>query len=185
MEAGANDERVLDVDTRKEIFKLVQSNPGLHMREISRRLEMQLSLVEYHLNYLEDNELVYIIKEGKYNRYYVDEDMMSSGSKLSSDEKRILHLLREDVPLKIIMDLLECGRLTHKELKEAVGVSGSTLTYHLKKLVKARMIIKVRRGKDKGFVIEDERIVVKILVLGRIKPPSQIENFEKLLEDLY
>jgi predicted transcriptional regulator len=179
------DERVLDVETRRDIFELIQSNPGLHMREIARRLDMQLSLAEYHLNYLEDNNIIYTIKEGRYNRYYVDEDLEDRKVKLSGAEKRILHLLRQEVPLKIVVDLLECGRLTHKELKAAVEVSGSTLTYHLKKLVKAEIVIKVRRGKDKGFVLQDERMVVKILVLGKVKAPSQIENFEKMWQEFH
>ena len=76
-------------------------------------------------------------------------------------------------------------RLTHKELKNACGVSGSTLTYHLKKLVKAGIIVKVRRGKDKGFVLQNEREVVRILVLGRVKAPSQIENFEDMWKDFF
>jgi DNA-binding transcriptional ArsR family regulator len=146
---------------------------------------MQLSLVEYHLNYLEDNSIIYIIREDRYNRYYVDEDLDDLKVKLSSAEKRILHILRQDVPLRIVVDLLECGRLTHKELKSAVEVSGSTLTYHLKKLVDADIVVKVRRGKHKGFVLKDERTVVKILVLGKVKAPSQIENFEKMWDEFY
>ncbi len=182
------DERILDVDTRREIFELVQANPGLHMREIARRSDMLLSLAEYHLNYLEDNNILYTIREGRYTRYYVDEDLCDAGKgrgKLSSTDKRILHLLREDVPLRIVADLLDCGRLTHKELKSACGVSGSTLTYHLKKLVRAGIVVKVRRGKDKGFILENEREVVRILVLGRVQAPSQIENFEKMWEDFF
>ena len=179
------DERILDVETRREIFELIQSNPGMHMRAIARQLDMQLSLVEYHLNYLEDNNIIYIIKEGRYSRYYVDEDLEDRKVKLSAAEKRILHLLRQEIPLKIVVDLLECGRLTHKQLKSAVGVSGSTLTYHLKKLVDAQIIIKVRRGKGKGFVLQDERMVVRILILGRVKAPSQIENFEKMWDEFH
>lgn len=179
------DPKVLDIDTRKEIFELVKKFPGLHMREIARRLDMQLSLVEYHINYLTSESVIYSIQENRYRRFYVDEDFDDKSSRLTSDEKRMLHLLRQDIPLKIVSLLLHNPKAVHKEILKEVDVSASTLSYHLGKMKKAGLLTKVRQGKDKGYRLNDRKSVLRVLILGRVKPPSQVENFVDMWEELF
>ncbi len=181
------DKRILDVETRRELFQLIQSNLGLHMREIARRTDMQLSLVEYHLRSLEENELVYAIKEGGYNRYYVDDDLPEAGGggRLDSSQKRKLHLLRQNIPLRVVCVLLDNPKAKHKELHECVEVSASTLSYHLTRMVKAEILIKVRRGKDKGYRLMDRKEVLYILMVGHVAPPDVVDGFISTWEEFF
>lgn len=48
-------EDYLALETRKKIYELISSSPGLHKREIARELNMSLSTVDYHLHYMEKN----------------------------------------------------------------------------------------------------------------------------------
>lgn len=178
---------VLEIDTRRKIFELIQANPGLHMREIARQAGLQLSLVEYHVNYLSDNDMVYAIREDRYSRFYVDDGFIDEvgGSQLTGEQKRILHLLRQELPLAIVVILLEATKATHKQLAEALEVAGSTLSYPLGKLVDAEVVVKVKAGEHKGYRLKDRKEVLKILILGKVKPPSQVENFIDMWEDLY
>ena len=178
---------VLEIDTRRRIFELVQANPGLHLRELARRTDLQLSLVEYHIHYLSDNEMVYAIREGRYSRFYVDDGFIDDvgGSQLTGDQKRILHLLRQELPLAIVVILLDASKATHKELADALEVAGSTLSYPLGKLVDAGVVVKVKAGEQKGYRLRDRKEVLKVLILGHVQPPSQVENFIEMWEDLY
>ena len=178
---------VLEIDTRRRIFELIQANPGLHMRELARRAGLQLSLVEYHVNYLSDNEMVYAIREDRYTRFYVDEGFVQDvgGAQISGEQKRMLALLRQELPLAIVVILLEASKATHKELAEALEVAGSTLSYPLGKLVDTGVVIKVKSGEKKGYRLKDRKEVLKVLILGHVKPPSQVDNFIEIWEDLY
>lgn len=178
---------VLEIDTRRRIFETIQSNPGLHMREIARRAGLQLSLVEYHVNYLSDNDMVYAIREDRYSRFYVDAGFLEGvgGEQLTGQQKRLLHLLRQELPLAIVVILLEASKATHKQLAEALEVAGSTLSYPLGKLVDAGIVMKVKAGEKKGYRLTDRKEVLKVLILGHVKPPSQVENFIEMWEDLY
>ena len=59
-------EDTLALEARREIYNLILANPGLHEREIGRKLEMSLSTLDYHLHYLEKREIVTSKKDGRY-----------------------------------------------------------------------------------------------------------------------
>lgn len=43
----------LALETRRKIYNLILNYPGLHEREIARKLNLSLSTLDYHLHYLE------------------------------------------------------------------------------------------------------------------------------------
>ena len=59
---------ILELETRRKIYDFIQKFPGLHVREISRRLEIPFSTLQYHLRFLEKRELVKAKDDGKYIR---------------------------------------------------------------------------------------------------------------------
>ena len=64
------DEDVLAVKTRRDLYQYVRSNPGFHLREIARALNLSITLADYHLRFLEKNELVSWSMDGEYKRDY-------------------------------------------------------------------------------------------------------------------
>ena len=46
-------EEALKLDIRKKIYNTVKKNPGLHFREIQRRVEIATGALQYHLDYLQ------------------------------------------------------------------------------------------------------------------------------------
>ena len=92
----------LQLDTRKLIFDLIENSPGIHFREISRRLEIPMGVVEYHINYMLKRDMIVARMEGRYKRYYTE-------GKIGSKEKRVLAFLRKDVPRAIILFLISAA----------------------------------------------------------------------------
>ena len=166
---------VLELETRRRIFDLVQKNPGLHLSRIAEILGMRTSLVEYHLLYLEKNELILSTKESGYSRYF------SKGS-IGVDDKKIIAVLRQDVPLKIVLFLLKSSRSQHKEILENVDVSPSTLSYHLKKLQNNGIISVQTFGEERGYFITDREGILRLLI--KYKPYNLIDSFKDIWIDL-
>ena len=180
------EDRIFDVEARRRIFDMIRQQPGLHVRELSRRLDLLPSLVDYHLKALKKNDLVYFNMEEGYKRYYISENYRSNSyKKLSSRQREILNILRQEVPLRIVMIILDNPNSTHSEILSAVDVSASTLSYHLKKLVKARVLKKQCTGRGRGFEIFDREEVLRVLIIGEVKPPSPAEGFIKTWEDFH
>jgi predicted transcriptional regulator len=174
----------LEVETRRLVLDLVREKPGLHMREIARRLELSTSLVEYHLRALMGDEMINSMKEGGYRRFYPGDDLRDR-IKLTREQKRKLNLLRQKVPLEIICLLLDTSPLQHREIGEQMDIGGSTLSYHLNKLVKAGLLRKVRAGKDKGYHLYERREIVWILMTGDVSTPTVVDGLIETWNQFY
>ena len=177
---------LLELETRRTIYTLVLTQPGLHLREIQRRLEMHVNLVEYHLHHLIASELVVSVHEGGYNRFFPTQSP-GSGSRvdtLTSIEKRVLGLMRQPMPLRIMVYLLAASTALHKDVCIHLGCAPSTLTYHMKRLIKSNVVEQRTAGEGKGYNLADRRLVARLLMQYRPTPFDQVDAFTELWLDL-
>lgn len=177
-------DEILELDTRRDLYELIMKYPGLHMREIHRQLDMPIALVEYHLNFMEKSEVVQSIEEGGYRRYYVHSDREKDiTARIGHPERMILGLLRQEIPLKIILFLLNNKQASHTVIASHLNISPSKLSYHLNKLLKYNIIKKLGRPDGKGYIIENEKDILRLLMTH--KPPhDMLDEFSELWEGL-
>jgi len=166
---------ILELETRRKIYDLVSKNPGLHLSRIAELLVMRTSLVEYHLIYLEKNQIIIPSKQSGYARYYVK-------GAIGTEDKKIIAILRQDVPLRIVLYLLKNVRSQHKDILENIDIAPSTLSYHLKKLVRHGIIAVHTYGEKRGYYITNREEILRILV--QYKPYNLIESFKGIWIDL-
>src|SRR3989442_250970 len=82
-------------------------------------------------------------------------------------QRRILAVLRQDVPRKILVELLTYEGRTFAELQASVGVSKSTLSYHLQKLMHRDLLVRTKRERESVFTIKDLEEVRKLLLANQ------------------
>ena len=151
---------------RRRILSLVNQYPGLHLRELQRRAQTSAMLVEYHLNVLERLGLVTSQEEGGYRRFFPARDAKVP---LGRTEKQWLGLLRQPVPLGIALFLIENPGAAHKDIADVVPVTKSTLTYHLKNMESAGLVVREPLGVGREFRLQDAE---KVLALLRAYQPT-------------
>ena len=166
---------VLELETRRKIYDLINQNPGIHLSKISQMLKMRTSLVEYHLLFLEKHEIISHDKETGYKRYYIK-------GQIGIKDKKYLFILRQKTVLEIILYLLKNDVSLHKVILENVKVSPSTLSYHLNKLIKNDIIELNRYGENKGYRLKNRDEIVSILI--QYKPYKILDGFEDIWNDL-
>jgi predicted transcriptional regulator len=159
-----------DLETRKKIYRLIEKNPGLNLSAIAEMLQMNVPLVDYHTRYFEKQELITVVKEGGYKRYYVK-------GAVGVAEKRFFELLRQEIPLKIVLFLLKNPHSSHGEIHQVFEISKSTLSYHLAKLVKHNIIGVRVHGDEKTYVVVNEQKMVRFLV--RYRPSRVLKRFKE------
>ncbi|MBW3584052.1 MAG: helix-turn-helix domain-containing protein [Euryarchaeota archaeon] len=157
----AQDEAVLDLDSRRRIYGHIEKNPGLHLRALQRALDMPLGTLEYHLYQLDRAGMVVIREDGRYKAFF------PKGGDLDRRDKDILYYVRQEVPRRIVMTLLIEPGASHGDLVKQLPVSASTVSFHVKKLVKAGIVGEVRAGRGKHFRVVDPDRVAKVLVRYR------------------
>src|SRR5256712_8163283 len=109
----------LELESRRRIYDFLVANPGVHLRRIGHALGMSTGMLSYHLGYLERNGVLKAEEDGHRKRYFIARAFVEA-------QRRILAVLRQDVPRKILVELLTYEGRTFAELQASVGVSKST-----------------------------------------------------------
>jgi predicted transcriptional regulator len=171
------DEEILAVKTRKDLYEFVRKNPGFHLREISRSLNLSITLADYHLRFLERHELISSSMDGEYKRFFPRSTAGQADRHpaLTDQERQILAFLRQPVPLRAINFLMEREAATHKEILEQVTVSPSTLSHHLKKMQAAGVIDHVEL--ERGYRVIDPKVIARLMATYELASQDQIDTF--------
>lgn len=160
----------LELEPRKKIYRVIEDNPGLHLREIDRKLDIPLGTIRYHVRVLEKNDMIVSRKEDKYKRFY------ATGEVDHADKKK-LEVLRKELPRTIILFLLEYPDSKHGEISESLAVADSTLSYYLKKLRKKDMI---ERRDGKYRVKEEDQIANLLIQYKQTFLDSLVDRFVRI-----
>lgn len=150
----------LATEARRDIYELIRRSPGVHLRGVERGLGLSFGQVLYHLENLERNGLVDVRKDGGFKRYFVK-------NQVGRQEKDLISMFRHDLPRRIAIMLLMKPGLAHHEMLDRLGVSPSTLSFHLQKMVEQDVLTRDRRGVERAYRVKDERTAAKVLVMHR------------------
>ena len=168
-------EDILELETRRKIYDTIKKNPGLHLSKIADLLQMRISHVEYHVHYLEKHDIVTTDRSTGFLRFYIK-------GTIGVQDKRYLSILRQKTLLQIVIFLLKKEPVKRKDILENVTVSNSTLSYHLKKLVKNNIIEVQGLGENKGYQLNNKEEIIKWLI--QYKPFDLYEGFENVWTDI-
>jgi predicted transcriptional regulator len=141
---------------RRRLYALVREYPGVHVREAARQLGTSLALVEYHLTLLRGHGLVTVAKDDGYARLYPTDLPAPRPA-----EREQVGLLRQRLPLRITLTLLDDGPTKHKELADALGLGKSTLSFHLRKREGAGLVGRDDAGR---FAVREPARVLRLLL---------------------
>lgn len=177
-------EDALELDARRRIAEVVQATPGIHFSEVVRALDYAPTTVRYHLSVLEREGVLSSLEVGRYLRYYPREKGEHlRRDALSGEEKRVLAMLRQRVPLAVAIELLVHGPTTHAPLAATVGVSPSTLTHHLQKMAAVGVVAMDREGRETRIALAAPDLV-RALVARYAPKPDLADAVVDLFEDV-
>ena len=152
-----SEDDVLELETRKEIFEYVQTNPGVHFSKLKRDLEMETGLVQHHLGTLEEYDVLTSEEHQGKRRLFVAEE-------LAEEERAILSSLRYETTRHILLLLLEETTARNRAIAEELGVSPATVSWHVSRLVENGIVSEVRDGRTTRYTVADEEPTMQLLV---------------------
>ena len=137
----------LEQDSRSRIYKVIKENQGIHLREICRKLDKKMGVIQYHIHVLEKANLIDSLKEGRYRRFFIHNDN-------GVDTKTIMCFLQRESSRKILEYLLLSeDKTSHGELADFLGISSQAITWHMKKLEAKGIISFEKCGKQKYYTL--------------------------------
>ncbi|MCU0851411.1 MAG: winged helix-turn-helix transcriptional regulator [Candidatus Thermoplasmatota archaeon] len=124
---------ILELKKRREIYDYISKNSGLHMRDISRKMNIPFTTLKYHLHYLEKKGYIISKDDGKYLRYYISLE-------IGEREKRVLNCLRKKTTLHIILWFFIAQQCSQKDLSRYLEKHPATISFHLRNMLNAGII---------------------------------------------
>ena len=151
---------LLALSRRRRIFEHVQNNPGTYIREMEGALSLSLGDLQYHLGQLEKGELVTTHDDGRRKNYFAAEQVKFI-------DRKILAVVRMKTPRKIILFLLLKPNSSFKEILAEFNFTKGALSFHLKRLLKADIIVRGKRERESIYKIVDEERIGQVLITYR------------------
>ena len=149
-------DEILANENRRKVYSVIEANPGIHMRELQRVLDMPLTTLEYHLTYMARKKILFKESESHYKRYYV--------RPLDSEDKRILSALRQKRMRDIVFLVLANKKVKYQFIADYLKLPHSTLSFYLKYLIENMVLTKDKIGYENIYSVRDEDRVAKVLI---------------------
>ncbi len=148
------------LEVRQQIYEFIQHYPGLHFREIQRRLGIAVGTLQYHVRHLEEEKLIIGRKDGEYTRYY-------TVGVVTERDRFLLQFLRQRPMRHALLFLLEKKKVNHKQISLKIGLSPATTSWYLAKLVDANLLGKKRDGREVFYHLLNPKEMSRVLLTYR------------------
>ena len=132
-------------------------SPGLHFREIQRRLNLANGALEHHLRTLLRSGILESERDGQFVRFYLPT--------IRHEERVYLSILRQPRLREIITFLILRSGSDYRTIAQELNLSLSTITWHLKRLEQVGVVTREKKNDSEltCFQISEPERLTKIL----------------------
>ena len=138
------------------VLQHIQENPGCHLRQIKRELDMSMGTIQYHLNLLDKQGKVSTERQNLH-KYYFPIGLFEQ------NERDVLKILNQETAREILMIILE-KKPTHTDIANIIKISGASVNWHIKRLVELGLVLEQKDGKFKKYTLGiDSKNIVSLM----------------------
>ena len=149
-------DEILENERRRKIYAVIEANPGIHLRELQRVLNIPLATLEYHLSYMARKKIVHGETVRHHKRYYT--------KPFNPEDKKVLSALRQKRMREIVLMILANKKVKYQFLLDYFKLPRSTLSLYLKYLVDNSILARDKIGYENLYTVQDEDKVAKVLI---------------------
>ena len=138
------------------VLQHIQENPGCHLRQIKRELDMSMGTIQYHLNLLNKQGKVSTERQNLH-KYYFPIGLFEQ------NERDILKILNQETAREILMIILE-KKPTQTDIVNIIKISGASVNWHIKRLVEIGLVLEQKDGKFKRYTLGiDSKNIISLM----------------------
>ena len=166
-------------ETADRILQFIQNNPGCHLRGIKDMIQISQGTVQYHTDRLEKMGRITCTTSGLYKHYF-------PVGVFQNNEKEILQILSQETTRQILMYIVEQLSPTQTDIVNSVGISASSVNWHMKRLLEFKLVEEIKEGKYKRYQLHDRKVSSKyITALMRNYYPAIWEKWSDRLIEIF
>jgi len=157
---------------KDKILEFIRDNPSTHLRKIKNSLGYSIGTTQYHIARLENQGKIYSKKEGFYKNFFHVSDL--------NDDNEIMSLLNLESSRKIMIYLINNEPCSHSEIARGIGLTSSTVSWHMKKLIESEIVQLSYNGKFSIYSIKNRNKLIHIL--NRYKDSTWNDMINNMVE---
>ncbi len=135
---------------RERLYDFIKSCPGTCFSEVIKKTGLNRGTVRYHMEVLETENMIESYKANGKIRYF--QNSFTYGEK----DKAVIAALKTDMDRKIILEILNDQCITNETLVEKMGISASTISWHIKHLKEQGIVEDDRQGQYTTYNINSD-----------------------------
>mgnify|MGYP000882743615 FL=1 len=150
-------ENALENPRRLETLNFIKANPGLHFRELLRKMSVARGTLDYHIRVMVSEGLLKAVPERGKIHYFIADSHYSTG------EETLIIAMGNDSLRGIITQIYQNQGAHTEELAEESGLSKATVYVHVKYLESLGIVRSERAGRSVQYSLADDycRILLK------------------------
>jgi len=141
---------ILEQDTRNGIYQLITANPGISFPALKERLCLSRGTLTYHLLLLSGQHKIVIHKKNGRTSCF------ENNGRYNGTEQKILSHLANEQDKRILDHLISSPGSTRQDLERVLGVSGPTVSWHMKRLLSDGILSLRKEGKYSRYSLTGE-----------------------------
>lgn len=134
-------------ENRQKIFETVKANPGVKFNALERLTGIKEGTLKYHLLILGIKRKIVSFGKASSMRYF------ENNGRYSELEKKVYLHLQNPTTRRILEILATSPEVSRKEIAEAVGIAGPSISWHTKRLSGDGIITTRRNGKAVRYTL--------------------------------
>ncbi len=159
--------RTLANATRKRIYESVCARPGIGVRDTAASAGVSYSTAIYHLDRLVKERMLVLTGEGSKLRYY------KNGGSFSETDRALMPVLKNKEALRVLAHVRSHPETYRAAIAESLGVTPTTVNWHLKRLLETGLITERREGRSAFLSANESRVASDLIPLAaKVESPA-------------
>ena len=165
-------------NTKRVILECIYNTPGIRYKELLRLTRLKNGVLSYHLTILEKLNKIRIDRHNKrVTRYYI--------VNIPKEESDIIGCFRNIVTRKITIFILQHDLCTFNEIVDHINKAPSTVSWHLKRLRDAGILLIIYGENHQLYRVADGDIIANILYKYKESFVDKVvNNYTEMMEEL-
>jgi predicted transcriptional regulator len=134
-------QNVLENPARARLFRLILDHPGIHLHTLRDEMTLNRGTARYHLLRLERAGMISPYRDNRWTCYF------ENNGAFTEPERKMAVLLKNSMTSRILGILKNKPGISRKGISKIVGLTGSTVTWHMKRMETDHLIIRQKNGK--------------------------------------
>ena len=144
-----NPVNVLDNQSRFRVYSYIKTKPGAYISEIVEQIGLDRETVKYHIKTLKAKKKIEAYKDGGKVRYFENVFVYNE------DERKVISALQNPTNQRIISEIIDGKCDTNSALAHEFGLSKATISWYMKNLTEAGLIIETKEGRKTSYKINE------------------------------